>query len=521
MDLVVSASADTDGSRLVPVPEEIANPAQHIFIPLDETAKKIRKLVKKAGQITFVRAPVATGKSTLAYYLVESFPNEYIMVQTANYEAEWLYNLIRATTKKSPKGTKLDDVAGLRNAATEALEVTIEEKKTLVIDEAHCLFGCPEIYTYLTKQLCPYNKIKMLLFSAAGTGLLADGATIATPSEITKKYMWYPPLPNGDYLSSQLEEAGIYLNGDAVDFLMKICCGHRGIFMMTLGWVQACQENEHNHQENDQQKKWDLTKIVTEVRHSFSQSHVQEKRDAGSGWSIGLRQHMMRSRAVKVNGKYDDVNDVPNEVAQVSFGGSRRKDQLGGKERELTIAGFLVPEQRVGSQKEFMDYNWSDPSILYGLANSVMANYYRDRFLASGKFQREMLDFIPKTGSDLLARVLPFMSFTTVIDNVIIHNGKLKTPLSPQQLPYEDHYNSALGKVLGDLGYSPAMPLNSDGKVDLIASFNDENAKTKTCAIETIMSHTGSTLVRQVLFFVCLKLFGSYHAFPPFISMTT
>ena len=75
-----------------------------------------------------------------------------------------------------------------------------------------------------------------------------------------------------------------------------------------------------------------------------------------------------------------------------------------------------------------------------------------------------------------------------MINDVIFQEGQLKTPLSPHQLPYEDHYNSALEKILDDLGYSPSQPLNKDGKVDVVASFDDINLKKKTCAIETIMA---------------------------------
>ena len=480
-DLNTAPPADTKGSRRLPTQDEIADETNHVLISLDGTAEKIRKLMKEPGQVTFIRGPVASGKSTLAYYLSEKFPDEFVIVETGTTEEAWLSNLHEAYTGNAIAGP---------SAAVEAKKVARalqEENKTIIVDEAHNLFGCGNFFTHLTKLWFPKKKVKLLLFSAAGTGFGKDGSHVATPSEITKKYMWYPPIPKGDDLVAQLEEARIFLDGAAVDFLMKICCGHRGLFMMAMKWVKERQENETPGAEVSDAQKWNLNRCVTEVRQSLEESKNSDKRNPGSGWSIGLKSHIMGSRAVKVNGQYDDVQDVPAEIIDVLFGGSRTKSQLNRKERDLTIAGFLVPEQR-GATSEFVPYNWGNDSTRYAMANSLMAQYYGDMFSALG-YTRTLTDDRPKSGADLLARVLPFVSFTTVINNVIIQEGQLKTPLSPHQLPYEDHYNSALVKILDDLGYSSSQPLNKDGKVDVVASFDDMNLKKKTCAIETIMAH--------------------------------
>ena len=466
-----SASGETAGSRTLPLRDDVAHPSENVFIPLDATAKEIQKLVFEGEQITFVRAPVAAGKTTLANYLATTFPEKFVLVETGQTEDEWLENLMNAYD---------GEVANARQAVR-AIE---KQKKALIMDEAHLLFGCPKIYSNLTKLWTP--KIKILLFSAAGTGIESDGRLVATPDNIYKKFMWYPPIPDGNDLVWQLENAEIFMNAAAVDFLMKICCGHRGIFMMALRWVEESQKAEGEHMVNSQ-KKWDLSKCVTEVRHSFEESDILKRRNRGNGWDSGIKEYMAECRAVMVNGTYSELNNIPQEFIEVLFGGSRQRNQLNGKERDLTIAGFLVPE-RDSTDEEFVRYNWNKPTTRYGVANSLMAQYYSDTFFMLG-YQRDLTEFGPESGSDLLARALPFMSLTTVVDNVFMHDGKLKTSLSPQALPYEDHYNDAFAKVFEDLGYSVSRPLNAEGKVDLIVSFEDRNSNKKTCAIETIMAH--------------------------------
>jgi hypothetical protein len=463
-----STSAETGRSRTLPPRDDYADAVDNVFISLDATAANIRKLVFEGEQITFVRAPVAAGKTTLANFLVSTFPEEYVLVETGVTEDEWLENLMNA----------YDGEEAVANAR-QAVRAIEKQKKVLIMDEAHLLFGCPKIYAKLTKLWTP--KIKILLFSAAATGLWSDGTVVATPSDIYKKYMWYPPIPDGKDLTPQLEEADIFLDAAAVDFLMKICCGHRGIFMAAVRWVQ-------DQQQASGATKWDLNKCITEVRHSFEESDKQKRRNIGNGWAGGLRGRMKDCRAVKVSGMYSDLNCIPKEFIDVLFGGSLRSDDLNNKERELTIAGFLVPERKNSADGEFVLYDWNDLWTRYGVTNSLMAQYYNDSFSTRG-YQRNLTQFVPKSGSDLLSRALPFMTFTTVVDNVIINDGKLKTSLSPQALPYEDHYNDALAGVFTDLGYTVAQPKDAEGKVDLIVHFEDGNSNKKTCVIETIMTH--------------------------------
>lgn len=161
--------------------------------------------------------PSPRGKTTLAEYLAGAFPNKYVLVETAQDLDGWQLNLERACVDET--------FVGEWNAR-EAVRALQRANKAIIIDEGHILFSCPEMYANLTKSWKP--KIKMLLFSAAATGRDANGNLVATPVDITKKYLWYPPVPRGEVLVDPLKEAGVFLDAPSVDFMLKVCCGHRG-----------------------------------------------------------------------------------------------------------------------------------------------------------------------------------------------------------------------------------------------------------------------------------------------------
>ena len=311
--------------------------------------------------------------------------------------------------------------------------------------------------------------------------------------------MWYPPFPDGEILAPQLQDAGILMNGDAVNFLMKVCCGHYGIFMMAVGWVAV-------HQKDNSQGVWDLDKCVTEVRLSLEENE-KLKRSGRSGWGSGLKKSLAKCRAVKVNGGFSDPMNIPSEFIEVLFGGSKLSIELNGKERNLTIAGFLVPE-RDRAEDDFVLYDWTEVmETRFGVANSLMAEYYNDIFAFCG-YEKEVTEYPPNSGYDLLSRALPFLTFTSVVDNVLIQGEEKKYPLSFQKSPYEDHYNGALSRIFTELGYTVNQPLGADGKVDVIVHFTEDignPGRPRICAVETIMAHC--TLVRySVNFFVFLSL---------------
>lgn len=179
------------------------------------------------------------------------------------------------------------------------------------------------------------------------------------------------------------------------------------------------------------------------------------------------------------------------------MGGPKKKIDLGGNVRPLTISGFLVPE-RTSNGDEFVRYDWDDTNQRFGVANSLMAEYYGEIFSSELGYQRECTKKIPHSAADLMARALPFMSFATVIDNALPDKEgegskaplsqtttKLKSPLSNDALPFEDHFNDALAAVLSKLGYTVSRPLNQTiGKTDVVVTYDGS----KTCALEAIIA---------------------------------
>lgn len=89
---------------------------------------------------------------------------------------------------------------------------------------------------------------------------------------------------------------------------------------------------------------------------------------------MGLRKFLKMSRVVHVNGKFSEFSNIPETFIEVLLGGSKSKKELRGQDRELTLNGFLLPE-RSSADDEFVLYNWEDSTKLYGVANSLMAEY--------------------------------------------------------------------------------------------------------------------------------------------------
>ena len=488
MDLQISTI--TGSSRLKDL--ALAAPAEeesNVFIPLEKTVVKLRKIVldKQDGSVTFIRAPVATGKTTLAKYLATSRSKEFVMAEMAVEEEDIRKNIIKTVAAS----LEINIATASDFNVTEALKELAKAKKTLVLDEAHLLFAHPALAYELFKlpeQWLGTPKVTILLFSAAATAKDKHGESYSTPTHISKKYMWYPPTTAADekLVAEDLRSAEVFLSAESVSFFMSMCFGHRGIFMEAMRWVQDCQA------ESTSEAEWDIHQSVAHVRHSLESSRKEE----AGGWHLdgSLRQRLKRCRAVHVNGKFSTLSNIPKEFVAVLLGGSKSKTELNDHERELTISGFLVPERSGANQlnKEFVPYDWEDWTKKYGVANSLMAQYYHDILPPSLGYERELTGGDPTSGADMVVRALPFMSFATVIDNPIpkkgeSDQGELNTPLSQSNdmLPFEDDYNAAFAKVLCDLCYSVSTPNSTKrGKADVVVTFGGD----KTCALEQIMA---------------------------------
>jgi hypothetical protein len=463
------ASVDLNASTRQLALDVPAVEATDIFISLNTTVDAIHKLVQQTnrGAALFIRAPVATGKSTLATYLASHHPDRYIKVATGETEADYRNNIIRSAP------------GALNPAAPSAMSHALQamSDKTLIFDEAHLLFPHPNLISALLKIPEPGHAPKYLLFSAAAHGGF-DGETATTPPQISRKFMWYPPLPDAATLAASLKDAAVFLSADSVGFFLKLCGGHRGIFMSAMAWVKEQQQQQQQPQQQQELGEWNVVKSVTEVRASL----------AHGGWDVGFLAALAKSRAIVVNSKYSKLQNIPAVFAQVLVGGAKELGELENQERVLTIAGFLVPEPRHNADAaEFVPYNWASLNVRYGVSNSMMAQYYIDSYTSKMHMQSQLMAGMdaPTSCADLLARALPFMSFVDVVDAPTSVDGVNQSPLSADGLPFEDHYNDAIAAKLGLLNFTVSKPLGgSRGKTDIYVTLETK----VTFAIELIMA---------------------------------
>ena len=164
----------------------------------------------------------------------------------------------------------------------------------------------------------------MILFSAASQGRTPEGVAIATPSEITQKFMWYPPMPSETDLAGELQLAGVWLSAESVLFFLKLCAGHRGIFMAAMHWVADEQKKEQV------QNEWAFSKSVKMVRKSLR-----------TMWDSGFLSVLTKSRAIKVNGNFSDLDSIPDEFTKILVGGATAAIDADLR-RMLIISGLLL-----------------------------------------------------------------------------------------------------------------------------------------------------------------------------------
>lgn len=464
-----------------------AHEERNVFIPLSDTADKIIKLLDlEEGTPTFIRAPVASGKTTMARFLAcnPRYSDKFVMVEgTPNEEQELRKRIIEACGLKG----KRDEPVFLQDA----LMHLSESGKTLIIDEAHKIFGCPFLKDELFKTPDSWTKIippKFLLFSATSDSLNKEGNLVGTPAEIVKKYMWYPPMPNADALVNELEAAEVLLDAEAVQFFLRLSSGHRGIFMKTMGWVREVQCKQKLLK--TMITSWTTAEAVSMVRSSISESASQ----GGGGWSTGIRGAWTGSRAVMANGPFTNLSEIPEEFVEVLFGGPKAKSELGTAVQSLTVGGLLMPVQK-NSDEEFVRYRWDSRDQLYGIANSIMVEYYNTAFENDNSYMRQYTYPVPQSVSDLIARALPLMNFAAVVQPPIPKfQGELPSsqsgeaphsPISADKLPFEDDYNGAIASALRKQDFQVTTPQNPvTGKADVVVTYGGS----KTAVVESIVA---------------------------------
>ena len=452
----LAAHGQTGGRKKLALPPltSPANPEDHVFIPLEEYGAKIEDLFQ-GEEFVFIRGGVGVGKSTLGQHLGREHPDRFVSVHFGDGEYDsWCKNIVEgikaATAKEVNKSdTQLEDALGLAK----------EGDRILVLDEAHTIFNLERIRTLLLKSSV---HPKVLFLSASGEG---SASSPTTPSEIVRKFFWTPAIPEVDnHFIRQLEQAGVCLDEDSIEFFMKFCGGHRSIFMAAMKWVREKQNGVG----------WNYSQAVTNVRKSMFGNWLE---------SGSILNELAQSRAVKVNGQFGDIEMVPMVFIKLLC---ERPAQIRSarERREMTIHGFAVPVPEAG-HKEFRKVDWTQANTRYAVSNPVMASYYREQLKDFRGLEVRVDPDIPVSCLDLLLRAIPYLTFARVVGYA--PNAAAASALSASNSPFEDQYNRAIIDALTELGYlAHSCESPTAGKVDVCVSIAD-----KTFSMEGIMAHRG------------------------------
>ena len=460
MDHKAEIQGVRSGKREIPKAEEPAILETDVFIALDKTVQKLETLLQEE-RVVFLRAGVASGKSTLAQYLCREQPSKYLQVcppaPGKETDAEcWYKALLQAV---SPA----DVVRDLQIA----FELLSKNEQVLVFDECNLLFACPAFYQQFLKTP-PYltQRPMVLLLSAASELQSVERPTFTTPCEIYGKYMWTPPIPHAKALVNQLAQADVHLSEAAVEFFLSFSGGHRGIFMRAMEWVQKKQEGTG--------KKWTVARAYGEVKLAW----------AGGDWidqESFLGTLATGTNSIRVNGHGDLA--MPQKFLEILCGGATR-DLDSEDRRNLAIHGLLLPVAESRRDEEFVPYDWSLVGANYGVSNHLLASYYR--YVLEKKRELEVeVNMNSSSGIDLLLRALPYLHFSTVVGSVILQNNEVQATFSARGHLAEVHYTGAIIQILERLGFSAkSVETGTEGNVDVYCTTQDDS----TFAIEAVMA---------------------------------
>ena len=456
--------------RNIPEAGDPAINATDVFVPLEGTIQKLEDLLQ-SRRVVFIRAGVATGKSTLAEHLARTQSSKYLLVNSPEGEDVLLFkkwkNELRETLLQE---NSTSDVAN--GSLKHIFQKLYENDQVLIFDECHLLFSCPAFCQLLVKKPGYLQKrLKVLMLSAASEAANEQGAIYTTPAEITAKYMWTPPIPNASQLVHQLAAADVYLKEDAIDFFMSLCGGHRSIFMRSMQWV-------HDRQMKEKKRaRWDIRQALGEARHSWGNGNWTATDTVKGSGLLGV---LVQSRAIRVNGKYKDASNIPDEFAEILCQGESGSLKPAVR-RDLTIHGFILPSAI--KKQEFEPYDWNSEGARYGVSNPLLAAYYRN-VLEKKRELKVDVDREVTSCIDLLLRALPYLNFAEVVA-FTVQDERMPGDLSAEDLPFEAQYTSAIIRVLNNHGfkYVAFVEDGTKGKVDIYC----EQGET-TFAIEAVMA---------------------------------
>jgi len=155
----------------------------------------------------------------------------------------------------------------------------------------------------------------------------------------------------------------------------------------------------------------------------------------------------------------------------------------------------LSPESENSRDEEFVRYDWDDPESVLGVSNSILADFYAKKLRDNQIYNIEYTTEDPISGSDLLARALPFMSFADVFMPGACIFFK-------DNLQHKNYYNDAIAKQLQRFKYTVSR---GEG-VDVLVLFGD-SSNVKTIAIQSILAncsvHDHNKEARRLVKFNC------------------
>ena len=448
------------GKRKLPETDP-ADCAADVFIPLDGTVQILEQILEDK-RVVFLRAGVASGKSTLAQYLCTQQPNKYLQVHAPLHTDLTFESWLRAFRKAVGKLSTQHDTEDIM----EAIKSIYEQDQVLVFDECHLLFACPKFYEMLTKTPTYLPKRPMvLLLSAASEAEPVQGQIRLTPSEITVKFMWTPPMPNASVLASELSAASVRLTKDAIKFFLQICGGHRGIFMRAMAWVQEKQRGAC--------VQWTVEQAYGEVKLAWADEDWSIP-NSFLGWLAG-------TRAIRVNGHYANLANIPQQMLEILCSGATSNlDPV--VRRNLTVHGFLLPVAESNAD-EFVQYDWSAVGARYGASTHLLASYYRCVLKKTRNLEVDV-SLEVSSGTDLLLRALPYLHFAQVVGGVILQDSQVQSIFSKRGAPFEVHYTTAIIQILQRLGFAAgSVEDGNEGKVDVYVVLKDR----KAVALEAVM----------------------------------
>ena len=350
---------------------------------------------------------------------------------------------------------------------------------------AHLLFACPEFYQqFLKKPQYLKQRPMVLLLSAASEMQSVQGQTFTTPTEFTAKYMWMPPMPDAKVLVDQLADANVYLSEEAIEFFMTFCSGHRGIFIRSMEWVREKQSRNST--------PWDLTRALGEASQAWdTENWIYAPDDSLMG-------KLQTIRAIRVNGDFARLENIPEQFCKILCEGPTDDIDISVR-RKLTIHGFVLPapqDKMVAEQNEFQPLDWAKVGAKYGVANYLMASYYRQALSNKRQLTVE-IDTNPASCTDFLLRALPYLLLAEVVAISTEDHGQaiVHSDFSREELPFEVHYTFALIRMLKRLGFRTISSLESPtrGKVDIYCTMQDRSA----FAIEAVMAARGRTAIEE------------------------